>query len=500
MYVMKAEKEKSGQNKEDVKNILFVSSELAPFSKVGGLGDVVGSLPAAVCKAGADVRVLTPAYGSANGKGGVLDKVRKKHKVRKLPLPVVVALGNVPVYCAVYETNIDGVRIWFLECPDFLPETVYPHYINPATIRPFVILCLAALELYRAVKWVPDVFHCHDWPTALLPIVLKWHSYYSGLHKNSKSVFTIHNLAHQGIFYPEDFFSLTGIDMNCFNPDGIEFYNSINLLKGAIVASGKITTVSPTYATEIKTPEGGAGLDGVLRKHSAKLFGILNGIDTDYWQPETDENIASAYSVSDLSGKKVNRAELIDKCSWKDDGKPLIVCVSRLTEQKGFDLILPAIPRLIKSGARYIFLGTGSSYIEEGLYKAQQAHPNEIKFFKGYDEKLSHLIYSGGDMFLMPSLFEPCGLSQMISMRYGTIPIARAVGGLADTVINVSSNGYGNGFLFYDYTQDSMLFAIARAIELFSDDTNWVELMKRGMQADFSWDRSAAYYLNIYRS
>jgi starch synthase len=497
---MRAENETSESKKEDAKKILFVSSELAPFSKVGGLGDVVGSLPAAICKAGADVRVLTPAYGSANGRGGVLDKVREKHKLRKLSLPTIVAFGSVPVYCSIYEAQIDGVYTWFIECPGYFPETVYPTYVNTDSIRPFVLLSLAALELYRAVKWTPDVFHCHDWPTAILPIMLTWHSYYSQLYKDSKSVFTIHNLAHQGIFDPGGFFSQTGIDMKCFNPDGIEFYNNINLLKGAIVASKKITTVSPTYAAEIQTPEGGASLDGVLRKHYAKLSGILNGIDTDYWQPETDENIVSPYSVNNLSGKKVNRAELIKKCSWKDDKKPLIVCVSRLTEQKGFDLILPAIPKLAVSGARYVFLGSGSSYIEEGLLYAERAHPYEIKFFKGYDEVLAHLIYSGGDIFLMPSLFEPCGLSQMISMRYGTIPIARAVGGLADTIIDVDSRGSGNGFLFNNYTQDSMLLAIARAIELFSDDTNWVKLMKRGMQADFTWSRSALSYLNIYRS
>ena len=505
---MRAKKEisesvsESELNNVNTKKILFVSSELAPFSKVGGLGDVVGSLPAAICKTGADVRVLTPAYGSANGKGGVLDKVRAlKYELRRISFPVVVALGNIPVYCTVYETEIDGVVTWFLECPDIFSETIYPSYVDSYAIRPFILLNLAALELYRAVNWVPDVFHCHDWPTAILPITLAWHHYYSQLHKNTKTVFTIHNLAHQGVFKPEDFFHLTGIDKNCFNPYGIEFYYNINLLKGAIVACKNITTVSPTYAAEIQTYEGGVGLDGVLRTHSAKLSGILNGIDTDYWNPQTDKNITSQYSINDLSGKKKNRDELIKKCSWKDDKRPLIVCVSRLVEQKGFDLILPAIPRLAEIGARFIFLGSGDKYIENGLSNAQQVHSEEIKFFNEFDEGLAHLIYSGGDMFLMPSLFEPCGLSQMISMRYGAVPVARAVGGLADTIIDVNfdSKDLSNGFLFHDYTQDSMLSTLKLAIALFSDNAEWTKLMRRGMQADFTWKKSALSYLDIYK-
>ncbi|MCL2767494.1 MAG: glycogen synthase [Synergistaceae bacterium] len=494
-----ATKKTSESKEKNVKKILYVSSEIAPFSKIGGLGDVVGSLPAAICKAGADVRVLTPAYGAANGKGGVLDTVRSlKNSLRKVTLPVVVALGGIPVYCTIYETEIDGVITWFIECPDFFSETIYPFSVDSYSIRPFILLSLAALELYRAVKWVPDVFHCHDWPTAILPIALEWHNHYSQLYNHSKSVFTIHNLAHQGVFKPEDFFYQTGIDKNCFNPNGIEFYNSINLLKGAIIACKSITTVSPNYASEIQTYEGGVGLDGVLRTHSAKLTGILNGIDVDYWNPETDKSIVSPYSADDLSGKRINRSELIKKCSWEDDDRPLVVCVSRLVEQKGFDLILPVIPRLAESGARFIFLGSGSSNIEDGLSYAQQIHLDEIKFFKGYDEELAHLIYSGGDMFLMPSLFEPCGLSQMISMRYGTVPIARAVGGLADTVIDVDSGNSSNGFLFHYYAQDSMMRAIARAIDFFADNAKWVELMKRGMLTDFTWNRSALSYLDIY--
>ncbi|MCL1940483.1 MAG: glycogen synthase [Synergistaceae bacterium] len=500
---MRAKKQVSELSEENIKKILFVSPELAPFSKVGGLGDVVGSLPAAICKAGADVRVLTPAWGSENGKGGVLDKVRSlKNKLRKVTLPVVVALGSIPVHCALYEAEIDGVVTWFIECPEFFSENIYPTYVDSNAVRPFMVLNLAALELYRAVKWLPDVFHCHDWPTAILPIALAWHNYYSRLYINSKSVFTIHNLAHQGIFKPEDFFYQSGIDSNCFNPYGIEFYGSINLLKGAIIACRNITTVSPTYAAEIQTYEGGVGLDDVLRMHSYKLTGILNGIDTDYWDPQTDENIASTYSANatKLSGKKINRGELIKRCSWEDDKRPLIVCISRLAEQKGFDIMLPAVPRLAASGARYVFLGSGNPNIEEGLSFAQQAHPDEIKFFSGYDEELAHLIYSGGDMFLMPSLFEPCGLSQMISMRYGTVPIARAVGGLADTVFDVDSGKSGNGFLFGDYTQDSMLSAIERAIILYSDDIEWADLMKRGMKTDFTWNKSALSYLDIYKT
>lgn len=480
--------------------VLFVASELAPFSKVGGLGDVVGSLPAALCKSGADVRVLSPAYGSSNGTGGVLDKVKKKTAVKELAKPVVVAFGGVPIYCKVYEAKLDGVINWFIECPELFTENIYPPFVDSFSVRPFYLLSVAALELYRSVDWTPDVFHCHDWPTALLPIALTWHGHYSKLRQNAKSVFTIHNLAHQAVFAPNDFFELSGMSKDCFVPHGLEFYGSANLLKGAIVASNHVTTVSPTYALEIQTMAGGARLDGVLRENSWKLSGILNGLDTEYWNPASDKNIFARYSPSDVSGKAKNREALMEKCSWQDDGKPVIVCVSRLVGQKGFDLILSAMPRIATSGARYIFLGSGEPHIEEGLEYAHDVHSHEVRFFKGYDEELSHLLYAGGDIFLMPSLFEPCGLSQLISMRYGTVPVARSVGGLADTVVDIDGGEKNNGFLFGHYTADSMMQAVGRAIRLYDDKDKWNKLVMNGMNADFSWQKSALSYLDIYKS
>lgn len=484
----------------NIKKVLFVASELAPFSKVGGLGDVVGSLPAALRKLGQDVRVLTPSYGSVSGCGGVLDKVKKLYSVKALPTPVVVALGGIPVYCAVYEALIDGVVVWFLECPEFFEENIYPSHLNAQTVSPFVLLSFAALEMYRSVGWKPDVFHCHDWPTAILPIALKWHKYYSAVYPGSKSVFTIHNLAHQGIFPPEDMLARTGIDKSCFSTNAIEYYGNVNLLKGAIIASSHVTTVSPTYAREIQSPLGGANLDGVLRANTAKLSGILNGLDTTYWNPELDKKIPAAYSSSDMRGKAKNRAALVDECCWDDDGRPIVVCVSRLVEQKGFDIILSAMPELAESGARYVFLGSGSPYIEEGLTFAQSVHSQEVRFFRGYHEELSHLLYSGGDIFLMPSLFEPCGLSQLISMLYGTVPVARAVGGLADTIIDVTDGGKNNGFLFNEYSQDGMMWALNRAISLYGDKGAWKKLVMQGMLADFTWEKSALSYIDIYNS
>lgn len=474
--------------KKALKKILFVTSEFAPYSKVGGLADVAGSLPGALRRAGGDVRVITPVYGDT------LEKVNKSGvKTHRISQRLEIDLGGFRAVCTLHRAKVDDVIVWFLDCPQFFSDKIYPDYVDPWTVRPFVLLCFAALELHNVVSWKPDVFHCHDWPTAPLPMALAWHKRYAAEHAGAESVLTIHNLAFQGVFTPQDFVDELGFDRSGFNMDGFEFYGNVNLLKGAIVAATAVTTVSPNYAEEIKTATGGNLLDGVLRSHSEKLWGILNGLDTRYWNPAEDKYLPARYSVGNLTNKLKCRAELLKQCGWEDDGRPLMTCVSRLTTQKGFDIILKAVPELAASGVRCLFLGSGERNIEEGLTFAQSVHANDMHFFKGYNEELSHLLYAGGDMFLMPSLFEPCGLSQMIAMRYGAVPIVRSVGGLADTVFDGV-----NGFVFTDFSPLALTDAVSRAKACFGAKDKWRKLINNGMTADFTWNKSAERYMRVY--
>ena len=474
--------------------VLFVGTEFAPFSKVGGLGDVVGSLPKALVKRGIDVRVVTPAWP------GVLKTAKDAgHEVTTLPQKVSASYAGAVVEASVHRIDVDGLPVYFLES-DYYAGEMYPPLLNNFTVRPFMVFCMQALDLENATDWSPDVFHCHDWTSAALPCLLAWNRQYGEL-SSRKSVITLHNVAHQGIFHPGPFFAESGIDPSCFNPWGIEFYGQINLLKGAILSTSAVTTVSPRYAWEIQTYESTQELSGVLYSQRHKLQGILNGIDVEYWDPSNDSMLPEGYSVKSMGGKDACRVELLKKASFDPDYTgPIVVCVSRLVEQKGFDIILPALEQINDLGAKFIFLGSGHRWIEDTIKGMAANHSDSLCLFTGFNEPLAHLIYAGGDIYLMPSLFEPCGLSQLIAMRYGTVPVAREVGGLSDTVVDADAEGGGNGFTFLTYDTQGMLWSLRRAIERFSDPKAWSKVRSKGMKEDFSWGKSAVLYEKLYKN
>lgn len=481
----------SGAGGEAVK-VLFVTTELAPFSKVGGLGDVAGSLPKALCQAGMDVRVVTPAWP------GVLEKVAAAGiKTTAMSRPACAAYNWQVREAKVVRAEVDGVTVYFLSAEDYTGD-MYPRQLDFWTVSPFAVFCMQALELHRATGWRPDLSHCHDWTTAFLPCALAWHRHYR--YAGERSVLTLHNVEYQGVFDPHPFMEASGLEPWSFNLSALEFYGRVNLLKGGIVAATAVTTVSPTYAGEIQTHESTRELADVLYQQRGKLRGILNGIDTRYWNPEHDRALPARFTARDLGGKQACRRELLRRTGFDVETEaPVVVCVSRLVEQKGFNLILEALDELPALGAKFVFLGSGQGWIEGALERAAAAHPDCIRFFKGYDEPLSHLLYAGGSIFLMPSVFEPCGLSQMIAMRYGTIPVVREVGGLRDTVTDADSPEGGDGFTFLTCDAKGMLWALRRAVARFRDQPSWQIIVERAMKRDFTWTRSAELYKALYR-
>ena len=484
----------NGHNSRQMR-VLHVSPEFAPFSKVGGLADVVGSLPPALRSQGVDCRVYTPAWK------GVLDYVRDKgYPLTRLSRKAEMVFRWNILRGTVWKSCSEGVPVYFLDLPSlFGTETIYPRNLTPDTVLPFLFLSLSALDLPEASRWRPDIFHCHDWGTAPLSAALAWHHHYRYQSERYRTVFTIHNLAHQGLL-PLDSLREWGLADDAGRIDSMEFFSYGNLLKGALLASSAITTVSPTYAREIQTRGGGEGLGGVLSALGPKVTGILNGLDVNYWNPAADPLLPARYSREDMAGKALCRKELFSRAGWEQDDHPLFVSVGRMAEQKGFSLLLPALEEISQKKWRIFFLGTGEPEYEKGLEEAARRWPGSVHSVIGYDEPLAHLAYAGGDFFLMPSRFEPCGLSQLIALRYGTVPVVRSTGGLADTVRPFPEEG-GNGITFSDYTPGALLSAMDEAAGLFTEQKEeYTELQKKGMGQDFSWDASAPLYKELYVS
>jgi starch synthase len=472
---------------------LHVAVEMAPLVKQGGLGDVLGALPKALRGRSVDARVLLPAYP------GAMDYL-KEHGIeaKRLPERVYAAL-NWRVYSAdVFETEVGGVPVYLLDQPElFSNPSVYPQSLSRVSVMPFAFLAMAALELPKRAGWKPDIFHVHDWSAAILPITLRWHKHYRALRPEYDVVFTIHNLAHQGMI---DAASLTswGMTKEAFSIDGLEFYGQANLLKGGLVSSDAITTVSPHYSWDIQTPEGGFGLHGVFGSLKGKLRGILNGIDYDVWSPSKDPLIPARFSVKDLSGKAECRKKLIEMCHWEDDGKPIVAFVGRLVQQKGIDILFTMLDWFMVDNFRAVVIGSGMSQYEDWAQQFSRSYPDYFWCFTGFNEEMAHLAYAGSDITVMPSLFEPCGLSQLIGMSYGSIPVVRCTGGLADTVIDFDASPDGTGFVFSDYSTDELLKAMYRATGAYQDKDRWAALVKNAMSADFSWDVSTASYISLY--
>ncbi len=459
----------------------MVTSEAAPFAKTGGLADVLGALPPALAKLGEEVAVVMPRYGSVPGDGAEL-------LLPALPLTV----GPRSFSTAIYQIQREGVRYLFVDCPPLYARAgIYnewgAEYLDNH-IR-FAALNLAALEIARTI-FPTDIFHAHDWPAGLLATYLAADPAFAG----AKCVFTIHNLGYQGNF-PGYLLADLGLSPALLTPQGLEFWGELSFLKAGIVWADAITTVSPTYAQEIQTPEYGFGLDGVLRARSAKISGILNGVDYTEWNPEDDPHLTNRFSAQDLSGKHLAKHELLTALKLLPEMKrPLIGIVSRFASQKGFDLVEAIAPQLGEMDLAMAVLGSGDSRYEQVFRGMAEAHPEKFAVRVGYDNELAHRIEAAADMFLMPSQYEPCGLNQMYSLRYGTVPVVRATGGLADTIDETT------GFKFDEYTPEALLAAIDEALAAWQNPDLWLERMRRGMAKDFSWDVSAAAYQRLYRS
>lgn len=474
-------------------NVLMVVSECAPFLKTGGLADVAGALPAALSEHGVSSRTLMPAYRA-------LKPLLAKGKE-------VAVLDGLPGGSAqVVAVTAEGIDLLLLDQPDLYDRDGGP-YVSPQGrdwddnhIR-FAALAMAGARICAEGLdgWRPQIAHAHDWQAALLPVYLKQMEI-----TDVKSVLTIHNIAFQGRFGPHVLGEL-GLRSDWFHPEALEYYGDLGFLKGGLTMADQITTVSPTYAQEILTPQFGAGLDGVLRARAHRLTGILNGIDLDVWNPATDAELAQTYDARSLKRKAQTRAALQDRLGLSSDSKgPLFCVVSRLTEQKGLDVLLDAVPHLVAKGGQLAVLGSGDPVLEQGFQRAADQFAGQVGTFIGYDEAFSHQLQGGSDAILIPSRFEPCGLTQLYGLRYGTLPVVTQTGGLADTIVdaNVAAIGAGvaTGFKVYDLTLEGLNSTLDRVFEIYQTPKRWQTMQRAAMKNAFDWDASALEYLNVYKA
>ena len=469
-------------------NILLAASEVVPYAKTGGLADVAAALPKALARLGQRVRVVMPRYN--------LEKVIDRGE--RLPGELQVPFDFGVRRSAVYVDNSGPVPIYFIEAPNyFFRGKLYGEYDDAER---FAYFSRAVIELARALGEQFDIIHLNDWMTGLIPLYLKTAYAADKTFARTRTLFTIHNMAFQGQFNP-DLLPKFGLPSWVYNNDGgLEFHGTASSLKAGLLLSDAISTVSPSYAREIQTPEYAYGFDGLLRARRDDLFGILNGVDYDEWNPATDPYIAARYSVDDLSGKRECKRDLLKSFGLPEDlDRPLIGCISRLSDQKGFDLVLDAAWQMLDRGALFILLGSGADFFEQRFQALRNARPSQVGVYLGFSNELAHKIEAGSDMFLMPSRFEPCGLNQMYSLKYGTVPIVRAAGGLDDTVENFDRIWRtGNGFKFYEYNSGRLLEKIYEALLVYSDREMWRSLMLNGMRADHSWESSAQIYIEVY--
>jgi starch synthase len=468
----------------------MVTPELHPFAKTGGLAEVAAALPAALVRQGHSVTVVLPRYRNCAADAPA------SRTTRLAMGPHTFAVGFVE------QQMPDGVRAVLVDVPELFDRAgLYGEDGRdyPDNALRFAVLSRAALEFARLDGQPLDLIHAHDWQAGLVPVYQKMQFSEDPVVGGVPAVFTIHNLAFQGVF-GRDALPMLGLGWEVFNPDALEYWGNISLLKGGVNFSEMITTVSPTYAQEILTPELGFGFDGALRRRAASLVGILNGIDTDRWNPATDP-FTSHFSAENLEGKRDAKRALLDAVGLEADAaaldRPLIGLISRLTDQKGFDLIGASSDALMALDATWVMLGSGERHYEEQWRALATSHPGRVSTTIGFDERLAHLIEAGADMFLMPSRFEPCGLNQLYSLRYGTIPIVRSTGGLRDTVVDAGEPG-GNGIVFSGFTPAELVRALNRALELFADKSRWQALQRAGMRFDPSWDVSAREYVKVY--
>lgn len=470
--------------------ILFVASEALPYAKTGGLADVIEALPRALVKLGHELAVFLPRY--------------REIKPTSVVLPsMTVPLGTRLRFPAIANGGVHrGVRYFFLDDPFYFDrEGIYGDRNReyPDNAERFTEFSRAAIELAKQI-WMPDVVHCHDWQTAMVPVLLKTSYGDDPVVRDLPVIFTIHNMGYHGLFGRE-VLDRAGIPAGVFHPGGIEFFGNVNFLKGGLVYSDYLTTVSRKYAEEIQTSEFGFGLEGVVRTRADRLTGILNGVDYSTWSPERDTLIPEKYSAKNLEGKRACKEALLDELNLLKDNpnRPVLGIVSRFADQKGFDLIARIVRELLHEDVVIAVLGTGDRRYEE-LFRALAADfPGKVGAVIAYSDRLAHLVEAGSDIFLMPSRYEPCGLNQIYSLRYGTVPVVRATGGLDDTIESFDlEHGTGTGFKFWEYSGGALLHAIRQALHQYSNEGVWKRIQLNGMAKDFSWNTSAAEYAKLY--
>lgn len=474
--------------------ILFVASEVAPFAKTGGLADVTGSLPRALRQLGHDVRIVLPLYREVEARGFAPRKGRRS---------VEVSIDGTPCKGLLRQTETDSVPVYFIDNRFFFGrEGLYGTAAGdyPDNAQRFGFFCRAVLEFLRRLDFRPEVLHLHDWQTGLIPVLLGTEFKADPFFGAMASLFTIHNLGYQGIFPPAVLPSL-GLDPALLSVEQMEYYGQVSFLKGGIQFADLITTVSETYCREIQTPPFGFGFDGILRNRGERLHGILNGLDPKQWDPALDSALPVSYTAEDLKGKAACKRNLQKGLGLTVTAdRPLVAMVTRLDTQKGLDLVQEAWDELLRRDLQFVLLGSGEQKLTEFFAAIHDRYPGQVAIRLAFDDPLARRIYAGSDLFLMPSHYEPCGLGQMIALRYGSVPVVRRTGGLADTVVDPQDDPQGaNGFTFADASAADLLAALDRAFALFPDKRSWRKIMRRGMTQDLSWTRSAQQYLELYQ-
>ena len=474
--------------------VAFVSPEMVPYAKTGGLADVVGTLPKEIHALGQEVLCFLPKY--------------KKIDASRWPLKEVVDRLQVPVGSEIETGRVfrfddtNGIQVYFIDQPEYFSrDELYgtPLGDYPDNDRRFIFFQRGVLETLKKLGLKPDIIHCHDWQTGLVAPYLKTLYANDPFFAKTKSVFTIHNLAYQGNF-PPDSLPLTGLGWEMFRLERLEFWGKMSFLKGGLVYSDVLTTVSPRYAKEIQTKEYGCGMEGVLQTRKDDLVGIINGIDPDEWNPENDADLPSHFNIKKLEGKAQDKAALQKENHLPADARtPVFGIITRLADQKGLDILAPAVEGLVKRGIQLVLLGTGEEKYHQIFKELAKKYPKQLGIHILFDAKLAKRIYAGSDVFLMPSRYEPCGLGQLISLRFGTVPLVRETGGLADTVKDFNpTTGEGTGFVFKEYDTKTFLATADRALAVFRDEKLWEKLVKNGMKCDFSWLASAKQYVDLY--
>ncbi|MEW6263722.1 MAG: glycogen/starch synthase [Thermodesulfobacteriota bacterium] len=474
--------------------ILFVTPELYPFARAGGLADVSYHLPRTLADRGHQLSIITPKYRSAEEAGLPL-----VNPGRTIPVPISYRERTAHLFTSRFE---DGVDVIFVGCDDLygrlgLYGNEFGDYEDNA--ERFIFFSRAVMEFIRVLGLEPDIIHCHDWPSGLVPIYVR--TLYRNLPnlRQTATIFTFHNLGSQGIFWHYDY-ALTGLGWDLFTPDRLEFHNQMNLTKAGLIGADLISTVSRNYAREVLTPEYGFGLEGVLQARQAETYAVLNGVDYEAWDPARDPHLAQRYDADHLHLKAVCRRDLGRTFGLDQDERPIVAVVSRLLDRKGLDLISASLESILELPLKLVFMGRGEERYHYLLSELSRNNPGRVGALISYDQTLVNRIMAGADIFLMPSRYEPCGLEQLYAMKYGTIPVVRATGGLDDTVIDVTENPEsGTGFKFYEYSPEALRLALAAATDMHGRREDWTAMMRRGMAGDFSWAKSAAEYEEIYR-